>query len=452
MNILHYALGFPPYRTGGLTKYAVDLMIGQKDIGHEVGMLWPGQIGFINHRTSICKRKNIAVIYEQPVKALFSYEIINPLPVSFDEGIADVPAYTAKVDKEVFVKFLMKIKPDVVHIHTLMGLHKEFIEAANDLNIRTLLTTHDFFGICPTVTMFYQGHTCDDNNFYAHCVECNKSALSLKKIALLQSPIYRVLKDSVLVSKIRRNHRRKFFDDIFKNKDLFLSEKFVEKESEKYKCLQKYYANMYLMIDIIHYNSSISKMIYSKYMDLKISKILNISHRDIKDHRKKKIFSGKLKISYLGSAKPFKGFDLLKDALDWIYENDNKDFEVNVYSLTNKVSPYMNIQDGYNYRDLESIFDKTDLLVAPSICYETFGFTVLEAISYGVPVLVSESVGSKDLIVSDQNGIIFHNLIESLLDIFHRKEQLANINENINKMKYSFDFADHCKKIEELYE
>jgi hypothetical protein len=25
MKILHYSLGFPPYRTGGLTKYAVDL-------------------------------------------------------------------------------------------------------------------------------------------------------------------------------------------------------------------------------------------------------------------------------------------------------------------------------------------------------------------------------------------------------------------------------------------
>ena len=29
MKILHYFLGFPPYRSGGLTKYAFDLMTAQ---------------------------------------------------------------------------------------------------------------------------------------------------------------------------------------------------------------------------------------------------------------------------------------------------------------------------------------------------------------------------------------------------------------------------------------
>ena len=36
MKILHYFLGFPPYRTGGLTKYAYDLMQAQVADGNEV--------------------------------------------------------------------------------------------------------------------------------------------------------------------------------------------------------------------------------------------------------------------------------------------------------------------------------------------------------------------------------------------------------------------------------
>mgnify|MGYP001344578015 CR=1 FL=1 len=41
MRILHYGLGFPPYRTGGLTKYCVDLMLIQKKMGHDVaGKTW----------------------------------------------------------------------------------------------------------------------------------------------------------------------------------------------------------------------------------------------------------------------------------------------------------------------------------------------------------------------------------------------------------------------------
>ena len=42
MRILHYCLGFPPFRTGGMTKYCMDLMNEQNKAGHEVALLWPG--------------------------------------------------------------------------------------------------------------------------------------------------------------------------------------------------------------------------------------------------------------------------------------------------------------------------------------------------------------------------------------------------------------------------
>ena len=48
MKILHYSLGFPPYRTGGLTKFCMDLMKEQVKEGHEVSLLWPGEIRLIN--------------------------------------------------------------------------------------------------------------------------------------------------------------------------------------------------------------------------------------------------------------------------------------------------------------------------------------------------------------------------------------------------------------------
>ena len=61
--------------------------------------------------------------------------------------------------------------------------------------------------------------------------------------------------------------------------------------------------------------------------------------------------------------------------------------------------PYIQAQmDGYRYSELESIFSETDILLAPSLCYETFGYTVLEALSYGVPVIVSDNVGAKDIV------------------------------------------------------
>lgn len=69
----------------------------------------------------------------------------------------------------------------------------------------------------------------------------------------------------------------------------------------------------------------------------------------------------------------------------------------------------MRVHRRYSYDELEKIFDETDVLVCPSIWYETFGYTVLEALSYGVPVIVSGAVGAKD-IIADSVGIVIENI------------------------------------------
>ena len=57
MKILHYFLGFPPYRSGGLTKFAYDLMNAQVSDGNEVAALWPGTMTKIGVNPKIKKKK-----------------------------------------------------------------------------------------------------------------------------------------------------------------------------------------------------------------------------------------------------------------------------------------------------------------------------------------------------------------------------------------------------------
>ena len=150
MKILHYALGFPPYRSGGLTKLCVDLMVQQAKEGHTVAMLWPGQMGFFNQKVAIKKHENVKLGGQD----ILNFEVINPLPVSFDEGIADIAAFIKNVGSEIYKELLDNFQPDVIHVHTLMGLHKSFLKAARDKKVRLVFTAHDFFPICPKVTMF----------------------------------------------------------------------------------------------------------------------------------------------------------------------------------------------------------------------------------------------------------------------------------------------------------
>lgn len=57
MRILHYGLGYQPERTGGLVKYATDLMEEQVKQEHEVAYLFPGRINIFNSSTKIKKVK-----------------------------------------------------------------------------------------------------------------------------------------------------------------------------------------------------------------------------------------------------------------------------------------------------------------------------------------------------------------------------------------------------------
>lgn len=441
MRILHYALGFPPYRSGGLTKLCVDLMVQQVIEGHTVAMLWPGQMGFVCHKVAIKKHKNVKL----GGKDILSFEVINPLPVSFDEGIVDIAAFTKNVETEVYRRLLENFQPDVIHVHTLMGLHRSFLEAAKDKKIRLVFTAHDFFPICPKVTMFRHGAVCDCVQDCENCGVCNVTALSINKIKALQSPIYRALKDSKIVKKLRKQHR-----------DGYLSESTAKDTTtpvgtaDDYKKLRNYHHSLLELMDMIHYNSSVTKKVYESVFDFPNNCIIGITHSDIRDNRKnKKYSSDRLRIRYLGPQGGAKGFFLLKAALDELWSKQNN-FCLDVHFTPIDMAPYIKVHDRYSYAELGEIFDHTDILVAPSIWYETFGFTVLEALSYGVPVIISGNVGAKDILVQGA-GIVIENIdVHSLYSVLQEitPAKLSAMNENIVNRQKIMQIEDMSKQIE----
>lgn len=422
MKILHYSLGFPPYRTGGLTKFCMDIMCEQINLGHEVALLWPGQIRFISDNVVIKRRKNVDGIY--------SFEIINPLPIPYDEGIMDVEAFMQSCSMKVYDDFLGEIKPDIIHVHTLMGLHKEFFEAAKKHAIKLVFTTHDYYPICPKVTLFRNGCICDCALDRTKCPECNATALSKTKRMLLQHPMYRHIKNSWIVKKIRKKHRDGFLSNEFISTK---KQMYSEESINKYKKLSDFYFSIMSLFDVIHANSSVVYEEYKKLFNAIDYKIIPISHADIADKKRKKYFDDHvLRITYLGPASRLKGYYLIKEALDalWLQK---KNFVLNVYFEPSEISPYMQMHERYQYSDLEKIFDETDIMLAPSVGNETFGYTVLEALSYGVPVIVSDHVGAKDIIANGCGIIIDDINSQKLKEVIAgiTVKQLSLMNQNI---------------------
>ena len=390
MNILHYSLGFPPYRSGGLTKFCMDLAKQQVTDGHKVSMLWAGSFTLFGRKTAIKQGKTH--------DGIASYEVINPNPVPYDEGILDIKAFLAEGCLSVYTSFLKTLKPDVLHIHTLMGLHKSLLDAAKEQNIRIVFSAHDFFPICAKVTLFKDGAVCDDAENCLSCGRCNLTALSLKKIKILQSGVYRELKESPLVRILRKRHRSKYLGEDNGQAKVDNEGTAEDDRAKEYRALRKHYEQLVNYADIIHFNSSLTGAVYEKYLDPGKCelKVLPITHAGIRDNRIRRRYSDKLRITYLGAQSRAKGYHMLKAALDEI--KDKKDISLNVFFQPSKPEDYINVHNSFSYDDLAEIFDNTDILAAPSLLYDTFGYTVLEALSFGVPVLISDNVGAKDIV------------------------------------------------------
>lgn len=439
VKILHYSLGLPPYRTGGLTKFSMDLMKQQIHDGHDVTLLWPGEMSFLGKKTRIKPYRKI--------EGIQSYEVKNPVPISYDEGIKNPDIFMEPGDINCYRKFISFITPDVIHIHTLMGLHKSLLDAAKERKIRIVFTAHDFFPICPKVTLFRNGQVCDCINTYKNCQSCNETALSIWKIKLLQTPFYRKIKNTSIIKKVRKQHR----SDYLSGKKCINPKTHISEASRPYIELRGHYSSLLDYIDIIHYNSFNTRKIYEKYLGKRDSKVISITHSDIKDNRKKKVFNDDfLKITYLGPESEAKGFFFLKSSLDILW-NERKNFSLKIFFQTDEISPYMEVHNSYIYPQLEEIFKNTDILAAPSLWYETFGFTVLEAISHGVPVIITKNVGAKDIIPKG-SGIILKNLTPSNLAIAIKglaAPQLSKMNAAIINKAHIMTIKEMSEQISE---
>lgn len=439
MKILHYTVGLGENRGGGLTKYVDDLVAFQsKD--NSVIILYPGEYNLINRNVYIKKEKSKNGV---PV-----YSIINPLSLPMLFGLKDADYLTKKTPISLWKQFIEDNKFDLIHIHTMIGLYEEFIDAANELNVPIIYTTHDYFGLCTKQVYVYNNKICENWNTCVDCPECNKYAFSKEKTFIIHSKLFCKLRKNKLFLKIKGKAKNRIeqvdseTDNLPMNGQIF------------YKNLKVKYAKLFKQIDWFHFNSSVSEWVFRRELPFIKGEIINLSHSDIKDHRKEKKFNTeKLQITYLGPATAVKGFDLLIETLDRTYSQNEK-FKLNIYTYTTTEKEYL-VKHGsrYDYSQLEKIMDETDILVAPSICLETFGFTVLEAMSYGVPVIVSDCLGARDLVKEGKNGFIINekNLETTLLNIISNKDDLKTMNHNILIDNFE-SFDEHCHKIYSMYE
>lgn len=225
---------------------------------------------------------------------------------------------------------------------------------------------------------------------------------------------------------------------------------------KKYQSLIDYYKDCFSIVDEFHFNSGVTRDTYRKYIVPKAEKIIPITHNGINDHRRKKSFEVNcLKIGFVGSAAPYKGLSRLIMALKQLNRNDKWRLDVWGDTIGQDESLPIYYRGKFTHSAIETVYTTMDIMVVPSLWHETFSLVTLEALSYGVPVLVSDTVGAKDIVKEYDSRFVFHSDEElvSLLDLLvDDKSLLRNYNEAIIANDWRHSMSEHAREIiEELY-
>ncbi|MDI3546020.1 MAG: hypothetical protein PWP02_1002 [Thermosipho sp. (in: thermotogales)] len=458
MKIMHYFLGFPPLHGGGLMVYVRDLSFCLKNMGHDVYLLMPGPYRFHSKRSYI---KFYKQYYDIPI-----YYIINPLAVSFD-GFKEPKYFMEEKSKNNYEDFFRKIDIDLLHIHSLIGLPYELVKAAKKLGIKVVYTTHDYFGLCPKINFYRTDNSdCLEDYSISNCSLCNSQVKGTFRKKITRNFLFLIENKKIFnyLVKVKRTFSRKPAQ-IKDSEYYFLRKENINHSVNSYIEWLEYEKRIINEFDYIIFNSNTTKEVYSSFIDLKCNRyeIINVSNCSIKDNRNvinyKPVIDGKVILSFLSGTAEIKGFNSLIKVFNEIKDNyDN--WELHIYGTDEKIelnNKNIKFMGKFDHKELVNIMEKSSVILLPSKGHETFGMVGSESISYGVPVLISDKVGLRDIIKHNYNGFIVKDdkndkyLKEQIIKILENPNILLDIHYNILKMSFNFDMTTHVEKIINVY-
>ena len=412
----------------------------QASCGNKVFLLYPAGMR-IPLRMKIKKCKAVGRINV--------YRIDNPMPVPLLYGVGNPAGMMdeKRVDIDVMKDFLDFVRPDVLHVHTLMGLPKSFLMAAKMYGTKIVFTTHDYYGLCLKVNFIdRKNNVCTCPEPYK-CSLCNRDAHGTFFLKLRNEPLLAHMKKIKTLCKAKHLPSRRTVD---------VPSEVSYLRTCDYAFLASYYMDMFKMIDIFHFNSSVSKQVYEKIITNVRGLIIPITHIGINDNRHIKDFTRPtLHIGYIGHTAAYKGFDVLKRALSMCKGS----YVLNVWggapSVKDTRCSWIKFCGVFDASMQSDVYNDMDVLVVPSVWKETFSLIVLEALSYGVPVIVSDNVGAKDIVAGYDKRFVYgtEGELAGLLDeIVHNRYRLICFNKEIVNGEWEHSTIRHSDEImEKLY-
>ena len=294
---------------------------------------------------------------------------------------------------------LLKEKPDIIHLHNFFPfISPSVFYAADSAGIPIVQTLHDFRYLCPMAFLMRSGKICD---------ECKEGAF-LKSVeygcfkgSKLQSiPIAFMLKLHWYLKTFKKkidgyiclteSQKKIYLDAAFDGKKLFIKPNFVDDtfEQDKYKCGD--------------YTVFIGRLGEEKGVRTLIG-----AWKDLPD----------IPLKIVGDGPE------AKDCKSLVADMNIKNIDFLGYK------PYL---------ECRKILNNARFLIMPSIWYETFGLTIIEAFSHCKPVIASNLGAMADLVENGETGILFtpmntQELAEKVRWLWNNPEECQRMGRNARR-------------------
>jgi len=434
MRILQVVHGFLPERRGGTEIYTYNL---SKELSknHEVHIFYPRRIKRA--------RGSSPAQYENALHAVEHVIDIGSKRSRFLSLIKllgfKATYESAEVDRE-FEGLLDAINPDIVHFHHLLDLSASLIEIVKLRGLPVVLTLHDFWFICPRINLLKSDYSvCKGPDIRSeNCFKCGYRA---RAEALAE----------VLVKYLVPRSLSKVYELSF----------MAMTRSGDFKQRQERMESPLLMVDKLMAPSMFLKNVFIENGIPGDRIIYSSNGYDLsafEGFKRKK--HDKLVFGFAGSVAKHKGVHVLVEAFNKV---ENENVELRIYGTYDPKSNYFkelqsmirndNIKFMGRYTDVREPYSEMDVLVVPSICYESYSLVVREAFICKIPVIASDIGALPEAVQNGETGLLFQavnarDLYEKMELIIHHPDLIEKLKTNIGPVK---SIEQQAEEMEGIY-
>jgi glycosyltransferase involved in cell wall biosynthesis len=450
-------IGNDPHDVGGVANYTRPLASKFAELGHDVFCFYSGAWN---------KRYNwLFKPYLKVQKSDFPFEcaeLINSPNWTLNYGAPSLDMHAPQTEK-LFRKYLRKKKPDVVHVHSRLGLPASIIEIASSEGNRVFNTIHAHGLLCQKRVMIdRRGETCPGPEDLTKCVLCRETlpVEKMKLVARMENTNRSLLR--LLVRLKKRVIDRKEDREIPGGEGSEIPDREIARSRAELKKRLDYM--IHLMNDCVAKNICVSSDVQRTLLKFGVCREkLLVQHigSTIAENQPRlpRPLHSPMVIGNIGGVGYYKGIHVLVDAASKIrapfvlkiFGKYEKDYVENIMQGKEKLP--IEFLGRYKPVDLARILREIDIMVLPSICNDTAPQTIFESYSAGIPIIASDIGGFPDFIKPGVNGFLFRpgdsqDLAEKLEEVLSHPDIIPAFAENIPRLK---TITENVRELLELY-